>query len=378
MKKLVSLFLCVTLVFSIFAILPVNTFAATSDFSYEVLADGTAALKKYEGSDANVKIPATIAGYTISSIGDYAFCFYQDLKNVEIPETVTSIGAEAFSGCYKLKTIDMPDGVTSIGDSAFYFCGFEKLVLPDSLKSIGDYAFSECTSLTQVTLPENIKTIGEGAFSGCNLKSITIPAGVIEIGSGAFNTYYIYFDKKGNPLYKDFVIKSNGGTKAETYAKESNLPFVNLDKNTTLTLKKSSASVYLKGTAQISATVVNGYGKTTYVTSNSKVATVNSKGKVTAKKAGAAKITVTNNGASKIFTVTVKNPVLNKKTVTLKKGGKFQLKITGKIGTAKFTSSNSKIANVSTKGKITAKSKGTAVVNVKTNGITLKCKVIVK
>ena len=88
MKKLVSLFLCVTLVFSIFAILPVNTFAATSDFSYEVLADGTAALKKYEGSDANVKIPATIAGYTISSIGDYAFCFYQDLKNVEIPETI--------------------------------------------------------------------------------------------------------------------------------------------------------------------------------------------------------------------------------------------------------------------------------------------------
>ena len=56
----------------------------------------------------------------------------------------------------------------------------------------------------------------------------------------------------------------------------------------------------------------------------------------------------------------------------------FTLKITGKVGKAKFTTSNKKVATVSTTGKITAKKKGTATITVKTNGITLKCKITVK
>jgi uncharacterized protein YjdB len=48
------------------------------------------------------------------------------------------------------------------------------------------------------------------------------------------------------------------------------------------------------------------------------------------------------------------------------------------VGKAKFTSSNKKIATVNSKGKITAKKKGTAYITVKTNGIKLKCKITVK
>ena len=54
------------------------------------------------------------------------------------------------------------------------------------------------------------------------------------------------------------------------------------------------------------------------------------------------------------------------------------LKITGKIGKATFKSSNKKVASVNVAGKITAKKKGTCTITVKTNGITLKCKVTVK
>ena len=149
-------------------------------------------------------------------------------------------------------------------------------------------------------------------------------------------------------------------------------------KKTTVTLAKSSATVYRTGKTAIKATVKNGKGKTTYKSSNTKIAKVTSKGVVTGVSKGTARITVTNNGVKKVFTVKVKNPTLNKNSVSIKKGKTFTLKIAGKIGTAKFTSSNKKIATVNTKGKITAKKKGTVTIKVKTNGITLVCKVKVK
>ena len=147
---------------------------------------------------------------------------------------------------------------------------------------------------------------------------------------------------------------------------------------TTVNLKKSSATVYVKGTAQIKATVKNGKGKTIYKTSNKKVAKVNSSGKVTGVKKGTATITVTNNGVSKKFKITVKNPKLNKSKLTIKKGKSFKLSIKGKVGNAKFTSSNKKVATVSKKGNIKAKKKGKATITVKTNGMKLKCKIKVK
>lgn len=150
------------------------------------------------------------------------------------------------------------------------------------------------------------------------------------------------------------------------------------EKKTTVTLGKSSATLYVKGTTNIKATVKNGSGKTTYKSSNSSVAKVDSKGKVIALKAGKAQITVTNNKVSKTFTVTVKNPKLNKTTLALKVKNSFTIKITGKIGKATFTTSNKKIATVNSSGKVIAKKKGKAVITVKSNGIVMKCNVTVK
>jgi hypothetical protein len=147
---------------------------------------------------------------------------------------------------------------------------------------------------------------------------------------------------------------------------------------TTVTLDANKATVYRTGKTTIKATVKNGQGKTTYKSSNTKIAKVSSKGVVTAVKAGTAKITITNNNVSKVFIVTVKNPTLNIKSVNLYVKKTATIKITGQIGTAKFTTSDKKIATVNSKGKITAKKKGTATITVKTNGITLKTKVTVK
>lgn len=149
-------------------------------------------------------------------------------------------------------------------------------------------------------------------------------------------------------------------------------------KKTTLTISPKKKTLYVKGTTTIKPTVKKGKGKTTFKSSNTKVAKVDSKGKVTAIKKGTAKITVANNGVKKTFTVTVKNPKLNATNKTLKVKEAFTLKITGRVGKATFTSGNKKIATVNSQGKVMAKKRGTTDITVKTNGITLKCKISVR
>ena len=76
-------------------------------------------------------------------------------------------------------------------------------------------------------------------------------------------------------------------------------------KNPSLKLTKSSATVKVGKTTKISAKATPS-GKVTYKSSNTKIATVSSKGVVKGKKKGTAKITVTCNGVKKVFTVKVK------------------------------------------------------------------------
>lgn len=149
----------------------------------------------------------------------------------------------------------------------------------------------------------------------------------------------------------------------------------NNEAKTKLTLKKSSASIYVQGSCKIKAKVKNGKGKTSFISRNLKVAKVSSSGKITGVSKGTAIIVVKNNDARRIFTIKVKNPRLNKTALTLKKGSAFKLKITGQRGKLSFYSKKPKIAKVSKSGKITALKKGRTTIRVKTNGMILKCRV---
>ena len=147
---------------------------------------------------------------------------------------------------------------------------------------------------------------------------------------------------------------------------------------TKISLSKKSATLYRKGTLKLKATVHAPNGKTTWTSSNTKVATVSSTGKVTAKAKGTATIKVKNGNASKTVKITVKNPKLNASSTKLYIKGTKTLKITGKVGKATFKSSNKKIATVTSGGKIKAKKNGKCTITVKSNGVTMKCKVTVK
>lgn len=125
---------------------------------------------------------------SVTSIDDFAFYGYIDLRSIAIPDSVTSIGRSAFNGCVDLTSVTIGNGVTSIGSSAFAGCsGLTCIAIPDSVTSIGDWAFSRCSGLTSIVIPDNVVDIGFGAFSDCSgLTSVTIPDSVTSIGIMAF------------------------------------------------------------------------------------------------------------------------------------------------------------------------------------------------
>ena len=157
-------------------------------------------------------------------------------------------------------------------------------------------------------------------------------------------------------------------------------------KVTKITLNKTTASVGKGKTMQLTATVTptNATNKAViWKSSNTKIATVSSTGKVTAKAAGTVTITCTaKDGSGKKATckVTVTEPkppvkptvkvtkvTLNKKTATLSPKETLTLRATVTPTTATnkavtWKSSNTKIATVSSTGKVTAKAAGTVMI----------------
>lgn len=134
-------------------------------------------------------------------------------------------------------------------------------------------------------------------------------------------------------------------------------------------------------------TQVTSLEKVTYKTSNKKVVTVTSKGKITAKASGKATITVKSGKKSVKITVTVPKVQPTKisgipASKTLKKGKTLTLKPkllpAGSEATIKYSTSDKKVAAVTSKGKITAKKKGKAVITVKAGKVTAKCTITVK
>ena len=146
-----------------------------------------------------------------------------------------------------------------------------------------------------------------------------------------------------------------------------------------ITAKVSQVYVGKKATIKVTKTKVT--GKVTFKSSNKKVATVNSKGVITGKKAGKAVITVKVGKYTKKLTVKVKKPSfkLVKSSAKLKKGKKTTIKVKAAlVSKVTYKTSNKKVATVNSKGVVTAKKKGTAKITVKCNGITRTFKVTVK
>lgn len=139
-------------------------------------------------------------------------------------------------------------------------------------------------------------------------------------------------------------------------------------------LNKKTANVYAGKTLQLK--VKNTKKSVKWSTSNKKIATVSKKGVVTAKKDGKATITAKIGKNKYTCKVTVKSRMnVTKKTLTVK--GTYQLKQYG-LSNVKWKSSNTKVATVTSKGKVTAKKAGTATITAYSGKKKVTCKITVK
>ena len=121
--------------------------------------------------------------------------------------------------------------------------------------------------------------------------------------------------------------------------------------------------------------------KPSFSSSDSTVASVNTYGKITAKKAGKATITAKIKNGEASCKITVKKTVvkLSAENISLECGATKKLKASVSTGhKASFKSSKSSIATVDENGVILAKKPGSATITVTADKTPAKCKVIVK
>ena len=157
--------------------------------------------------------------------------------------------------------------------------------------------------------------------------------------------------------------------------------------NSSIKLNKTTATIYHGGTSvntlQLKATIKGATKDIVWKSSDTNVATVDAKGKVTSVSEGTATITATANGKSASCIVTVKesNIALNMDTMQLSNKGtgssmKLTPSIVGSKKTVKWVSSDKTVAAVSN-GKVTGKKSGTATITATANGISDTCVVTV-
>lgn len=141
-----------------------------------------------------------------------------------------------------------------------------------------------------------------------------------------------------------------------------------------VSLKVSGRTVYVGASKSLGVKATKG-AKVTFKSSNKAIVTVNSKGVVTGKKTGTAKVTVTAKKskyktAKKTVTIKVvkRNNSITASNKSVEVGKTVSLGAKAKGGSLSYKSSNTKIATVNSKGVITGKKVGSCKITISTKG----------
>ena len=125
---------------------------------------------------------------TITKIGNYQFCVFDNVTIITIPNSVTSIGESAFSGCSNLENVYYKGTIEDWCKISFsedsnlmtyashiYMLNenseyeeVTEIVIPETITEIGEYQFCDFKSITSITIPNSVTYIGWNAFRGCS------------------------------------------------------------------------------------------------------------------------------------------------------------------------------------------------------------------
>ena len=266
MKRVISLFTALALVFTLGIFLPEGVMTVFAEDSYITNASGkwyyklnddqTASLISFTPAsdfDGALVIPSEAAGAEVTAL-KLNFKGNTSIKTAVMPDTITTITyASTFEDCTKLKSATISKNLTEIPTSMFKGCTSLTTVNNfsdnENITKIGGYTFYECTALTHITLPPNLTKFSGGlVFYRCgNLTSIEFPSKLTDIPSYIMhycpNIKYVFIPEGVTGISASgLIIKSeNGkaghvpkiygyaGSYAESYATQHSLDFTALD-----------------------------------------------------------------------------------------------------------------------------------------------------
>lgn len=244
------------------------------------------------------------------------------------------------------------------------------------------------TAVEKVSLSRDTITLGKG--ESYNLSASVAPSNssnksVLWLSS---NPKVVYVDNNGKIIAKGVGTAtvsaiSHNGKSSLCYVKvQEAAPSITLNYHNVELGVGESCKFYANVPADTTACV------RTYTSSDNSIASFDSKANLTAKKEGTVTVTVkTFNGKTDTCTVTVKKApssiAINRKSLTLAVGDKFQFHASVPQGTATLSrvnsSSDGNIVSCNIRGSVEAKKEGTAYITVTAfNGVSDTCKVTVK
>lgn len=131
------------------------------DYTYEITTDGNVRILAYEGSEADVVVPATLGGRDVTEIGNSArpvFDANAAIRSITFPDTLKGMsGLPLFYGCENLETITIPASVTgmnfhSVADCFIFNCPNLKTIIFKGTRAQWEAIEKESVNLNGITV----------------------------------------------------------------------------------------------------------------------------------------------------------------------------------------------------------------------------------
>lgn len=138
-----------------------SPYKVEGDYTYEITADGNVRILAYEGSEADVVVPATLGGRDVTEIGNSArpvFAANAAIRSITFPDTLKEMsGLPLFYGCENLETITIPASVTgmnfhSVADCFIFNCPNLKTIIFKGTRAQWEAIEKESVNLDGITV----------------------------------------------------------------------------------------------------------------------------------------------------------------------------------------------------------------------------------
>jgi hypothetical protein len=166
---------------------------SNTEFTYDVIDGGIEVTGCADSCPSNLVIPEEIDGFTVQSVGEYAFS-YKNLSSLVLPDSIIRVENGAFSN-NSLSYLLLPENLIFLGAYSFAFNNISSLSISNSVEVIGQSAL-QSNELTHVIIPSNVSYIGFWSFGINPLTSIIFYGSRPDISGDAF------VDK---PEFGDFI-----------------------------------------------------------------------------------------------------------------------------------------------------------------------------